>query len=127
MKKLFLLSVTFIFLVFFTVSNAQIQTVVQAGINLTNVNFTVEKSGSSVGLESSVSANYFDLPLLLKVSLPYRSIKPYFLAGGVITLVHEEKTAGEYEVEFKPESSVQNPTSGIYLCRLKTRALFTDN
>ncbi len=133
MKKLFLLSVTFIFLVFFTVSNAQIQIGVQAGINLTNVkmelsqqgfetamrtraivggiltynfspvialqfepayvqkgatvNFTAEESGAIVDIEASVSANYFDLPLLLKVSLPYGPIKPYLLAGGSIAFL----------------------------------------
>ena len=47
------------------------------------------------------------------------SLKVYDILGReVATLVNEEKSAGSYEVEFKPESSVLNLASGIYFYRL---------
>ncbi len=48
------------------------------------VNFTTEESGAIIDIEASVSANYFDFPILLKASLPYGPIKPYLLAGGSV-------------------------------------------
>ena len=46
-------------------------------------------------------------------------LKVYDILGReVATLVNEEKSAGSYEVEFKPESSVLNLASGIYFYRL---------
>ena len=48
------------------------------------------------------------------------TLKVYDILGNeVATLVNEEKPAGEYEVEFSPESSIMNPASGIYFYQLK--------
>jgi endonuclease/exonuclease/phosphatase family metal-dependent hydrolase len=54
------------------------------------------------------------------------SLKVYDILGNeIVTLVNEELPSGEYEVEFRPESSIQNlptgrqgPASGIYLYQL---------
>ena len=48
------------------------------------------------------------------------NLKVYDLLGNEITtLVNEEKLAGEYEVEFNPVSSFENPASGIYFYQIK--------
>jgi hypothetical protein len=48
------------------------------------------------------------------------SLKIYDVLGNEIaTLVNEEKPAGEYEVEFNPESSIKQPASGIYFYQIK--------
>ena len=49
------------------------------------------------------------------------TLKVYDILGREIaTLVNEEKPAGEYEVEFNPESSIWHPTSGVYFYQLRT-------
>ena len=49
------------------------------------------------------------------------TLKVYDVLGNEIaTLVNEEKPAGEYEVEFSPESSIKQPASGIYFYQLKS-------
>jgi len=54
------------------------------------------------------------------VSTGYVSLKVYDVLGNeVATLVNEEKSAGDYEVEFSPESSIQHPSSGIYFYKLE--------
>jgi hypothetical protein len=48
------------------------------------------------------------------------SLKVYDVLGNEIaTLLNEEKSAGEYEVEFNPASSIRYPASGIYFFQLK--------
>jgi hypothetical protein len=48
------------------------------------------------------------------------SIKVYDVLGNeVALLVNEELSPGEYEVEFRPESSIKHPASGIYFYTLK--------
>jgi len=48
------------------------------------------------------------------------SLKVYDVLGNEITtLVNEHKPAGSYEVEFRPESSIKHPASGIYFYQLK--------
>jgi hypothetical protein len=37
-----------------------------------------------------------------------------------VTLVDEYKDAGEYEIEFSPESSIKHQASGIYFYQLRT-------
>jgi len=44
------------------------------------------------------------------------------LGNEIATLVNEEKPAGEYEVEFNPESSIKHPASGIYFYQLQAGA-----
>jgi len=47
------------------------------------------------------------------------TLKVYDVLGNeVATLVNEQLPAGEYEVEFKPESSIKNPASGVYFYKL---------
>ena len=47
------------------------------------------------------------------------SLTVYDILGNeVTTLVNEYKPAGEYEVEFAPESSIKHPASGIYFYQL---------
>jgi hypothetical protein len=45
------------------------------------------------------------------------------LGNEVATLVNEELSAGEYEVEFSPESSIKYPASGIYFYQLNAGGL----
>jgi hypothetical protein len=53
-------------------------------------------------------------------STQFVSLKVYDLLGReVATLVNEEKTAGSYEVDFHPVSSIKNLVSGIYFYRLQ--------
>jgi len=48
------------------------------------------------------------------------TLKVYDVLGNeVATLVNEEKPAGEYEVEFNPESSIRDPASGVYFYKLQ--------
>jgi hypothetical protein len=48
------------------------------------------------------------------------SLKVYDVLGNeVATLVNQELSPGEYEVEFRPESSIKHPASGIYFYTLK--------
>jgi len=52
-------------------------------------------------------------------SLQIVTLKVYDVLGNEIaTLVNKELPAGEYEVEFSPESSIKHPASGIYFYRL---------
>jgi len=48
------------------------------------------------------------------------TLKIYDVLGNEIaTLVNEELSVGDYEVEFLPESSIKNPASGIYFYQLR--------
>ena len=48
------------------------------------------------------------------------TLKVYDVLGNEITtLVNEELPAGEYEIEFSPESSIKHPASGIYFYQLR--------
>ena len=50
----------------------------------------------------------------------WQTLKVYDVLGNeVATLVNEYKTAGSYEVEFNPASSIKHPASGIYFYRLQ--------
>jgi hypothetical protein len=52
--------------------------------------------------------------------LGFVSLKVYDILGNeVATLVNEQKPAGEYKVEFSPESSIQHQASGIYFYKLE--------
>jgi hypothetical protein len=56
--------------------------------------------------------------------MKFVQLKVYDVLGNEIaTLVNEELSAGEYEVEFLPESSIKNPASGIYFYQLLVSAL----
>lgn len=49
------------------------------------------------------------------------SLKVYDILGNEIaTLVDEEKTAGNYQVEFKPASGIRHPASGVYFYQLRS-------
>ena len=51
--------------------------------------------------------------------MKFVQLKVYDILGREIaTLVNEEQSAGEYEVEFNPASGVGNPASGIYFYQL---------
>jgi len=48
------------------------------------------------------------------------TLKIYDVLGNEIaTLVNQELSVGDYEVEFLPESSIKNPASGIYFYQLR--------
>jgi subtilisin-like proprotein convertase family protein len=50
----------------------------------------------------------------------YQTLKVYDILGNeVATLVNEYKPAGRYDVEFRPESSIKHPASGVYFYQLK--------
>ncbi len=48
------------------------------------VNFSVVESDLTAEIEGTISANYLELPLLLKLCIPSVVIKPYLLAGGSV-------------------------------------------
>ena len=50
----------------------------------------------------------------------WQTIKVYDVLGNeVTTLIDEYRTAGKYEVEFYPASSIKHPASGLYFYQLK--------
>ena len=54
-------------------------------------------------------------------SRQFVQLKVYDILGNEITtLVNEEKPAGNYVVEFKPESSIKQPASGVYFYQLRS-------
>ncbi|RPI61315.1 MAG: T9SS C-terminal target domain-containing protein, partial [Ignavibacteriales bacterium] len=57
----------------------------------------------------------YQLPKVGNVTLKVFDV----LGKEVATLVNEFRSAGSYEVEFNPESSIKNPASGIYFYQLK--------
>jgi len=67
--------------------------------------------------------NPFNPNTMISYQLPVSSnvsLKIYDALGNeVLTLVDDFKSAGKYEVEFNPESSIKNPASGIYFYQLK--------
>jgi hypothetical protein len=81
----------------------------------------------------SVYQNYpnpFNPSTIIRYNIPGRSyvtIEVFDVLGNKVTsLVNEEKSAGEYEVEFSPESSIKNLpagrqglASGIYFYTLR--------
>ena len=63
----------------------------------------------------------FTVPSNFKGEMSNVTLKVYDILGNeVATLVNEELSAGEYEVEFSPESSIKKPASGIYFYTLKS-------
>ena len=68
--------------------------------------------------------NPFNPSTLISYRLPVTSnvtLKVFDVLGNeVAAIVNEEKSAGEYEVEFNPESSIKQPASGIYFYQLKS-------
>jgi len=73
----------------------------------------------------SLEQNYpnpFNPSTIIKYTISNKqfvSLKVYDVLGNeVATLVNEQLPAGEYEVEFKPESSIKNPASGVYFYKL---------
>ena len=68
--------------------------------------------------------NPFNPKTVISYQLPVNSnvtLKVFDILGNeVAVLVNEYHSSGKYEVEFFPESSTQQPASGIYLYQLKT-------
>lgn len=50
------------------------------------VNFLFVENSLTADVEGTISANYIDLPLLLKLNIPSVLIRPYLIAGGSIAL-----------------------------------------
>jgi hypothetical protein len=62
----------------------------------------------------------FTIPSNVKRETSNVTLKVYDVLGNeVATLVNDELSAGEYEVEFNSLSSIWNPASGIYFYQLK--------
>ncbi len=79
-----------------------------------------------IPVKFELSQNYpnpFNPATTIKYNIPQKSIvalKIYDILGNeIITLVNEEKPAGDYEVEFNTQSSIKNPASGIYFYQLR--------
>ena len=86
----------------------------------------VEDEETPLATSFKLEQNYpnpFNPNTVISYRLPVTSnvtLKVYDVLGNEIaTLVNEEKPAGEYEVEFSPESSIKHPASGIYFYQLK--------
>jgi hypothetical protein len=52
-----------------------------------DADFSIVESGLNVDIKANISADYFDLPILLKVSLPTDFIRPYLIAGGSVAFL----------------------------------------
>ncbi|NWF50738.1 MAG: T9SS type A sorting domain-containing protein, partial [Ignavibacteriaceae bacterium] len=62
----------------------------------------------------------YSIPINVKGQTSKVILKVYDVLGNeVATLVNEEKPAGNYEIEFRPESNIRNPASGVYFYQLK--------
>lgn len=82
----------------------------------TKIKFTIPTPPSSSplakGRNESLSRTCFGMGFV--------TLKVYDVLGNeVATLVNEYKSAGSYEIEFNPESSIKHPASGIYFYRLQ--------
>jgi photosystem II stability/assembly factor-like uncharacterized protein len=88
---------------------------------------SVEESDQELNpAEFNLGQNYpnpFNPSTLIQYTIGSRqfvTLKVYDVLGNEIaTLVNEELSPGEYEVEFSPESSIKNPASGIYFYTLR--------
>jgi hypothetical protein len=92
--------------------------------HLTNIN---EVENSSMPTQFSLKQNYpnpFNPGTKINWQSPvgsHQTVKVFDVLGNEIaTLVNEYKPAGTYEVEFRPETSIKHPASGIYFYQLKT-------
>jgi photosystem II stability/assembly factor-like uncharacterized protein len=90
------------------------------------ITFVEERFNNTQPIEFTLSQNYpnpFNPSTKISWQTPvgsWQTLKVYDVLGReVATLVDEEKPAGNYEVEFNPESSIQHPASGIYFYQLK--------
>ena len=86
----------------------------------------LRKNFSEVPNKFSLSQNYpnpFNPSTKISWQSPvssWQTLKVYDVLGNEIaTLVNEYRTAGSYEIEFNPASSIKNPASGIYFYRLQ--------
>jgi len=52
-----------------------------------DADFSIVESGLNVDIKANISADYIDLPILLKVSLPTDFIRPYLIAGGSVAFL----------------------------------------
>jgi len=96
--------------------------IIYGDTTLTGIDDEENPTASEFKLEQNYP-NPFNPSTVISYRLPVTSnvtLKVYDVLGNEIaTLVNEEKPAGEYEVEFSPESSIKNPASGIYFYQLK--------
>lgn len=51
------------------------------------VNFSIIESGVTIDAEATISADYVDIPVLLKASFVAGPIKPYLIAGGSVAFL----------------------------------------
>lgn len=101
-------------------------TMLRIAVNILDPSLTdVDKDESSL-LNFFLYQNYpnpFNPSTVISYQLPAAgdvNLKVYDVLGRyVATLVDEYKEAGSYEVEFNPESSIQQPASGVYFYQLK--------
>ncbi len=95
-----------------------------------NVEETIEISSPFSFELAQNYPNPFNPSTTISFSIPQKNmviLKVFDILGNeIVTLVNEEKPAGEYTVEFSPESSIkhlpagrQGPASGIYFYQLK--------
>ena len=94
--------------------------------SITNILTDVKKDFSEVLNKFSLSQNYpnpFNPSTKISWQSPigsWQTLKVYDVLGNeVATLVNEYRSAGSYEIEFNPASSIKNPASGIYFYRLQ--------
>lgn len=111
-----------------TLKGCIINGIVYGDTTLTDVEDEETPLATTFKLEQNYP-NPFNPSTKIKFTIPNRTeyysvpqivtLKVYDVLGNEIaTLVNEEKPAGEYEVEFSPESSIVNPASGIYFYQL---------
>jgi len=86
----------------------------------------VEEEKNPIPAEYKLEQNYpnpFNPSTTIRYQFPKAgnvTLKVFDVLGReVATLVDEFRTAGSYEVEFNPASSIKNPASGIYFYQLK--------
>ena len=101
--------------------------------NITTPITSVEESYPEIVNDFVLYQNYpnpFNPSTTIKYSIPHvistegRNLNVILtvydvLGNEIATLVNEEKSAGNYEVEFNSASSIKNPASGIYFYKLQ--------
>jgi hypothetical protein len=81
------------------------------------IDFSSIVTGATLDAKGTISANYFEIPILLKLTLPSGLIKPYLIAGGSVAFLlgdpkfklDEAKIAGQDVISLIP-SNVREQT-----------------
>ncbi len=102
-------------------------------IPISQIITSVARSNETIPLQFQLEQNYpnpFNPTTKISWQSPvssWQTLKVYDVLGNEIaTLVNEELSAGEYEVEFNTSSIKHLPSSGVYFYQLKARRIYSN-